>query len=304
MITTDDLLTKRHMVVERLKTNFPWLGRPVKSLGVKSLVNNRTDELTDDAFKNPQPSQDQVTSTDSQLDDENREGLEYRKVIEQQPAYSVLLGMCTDGLVLTLDLTNPAPGAILVAGDRQSGKTRLLKSILASCAAINDPKQVSFQIITANIHEYTDLAELEHCRGLSATHDPQAIRLIEDLYSESEQRRQNPGGQVLLLVIEELHSLVQSLDGNMLPKLLRLIKHGPRLGIWTFASLPSWEVEQTEPNLLEAFRTHLLGYLSDAVMATYLARDEACPAQQLEKGNQFCASVAGEWLSFWICDTK
>ena len=304
MITTDDLLTTRLKVVERLKTNFPWLGRPVKSLGVKSLTNNRTDELKGVAVENSQPAQEQIPSTDSQPDGEHLEGFEYRKLIEQQPAYTVLLGICDDGLALTLDLTNPAPGAILVAGDRQAGKTRLLKSILASAAAINDPTQVSFQIITPNIHEFTDLAEFEHCRGLSASRDPQAARLIEALYNESEQRRQNPGGQVIILVIEELQSLVQSLDGNMLPKLLRLIKHGPRLGIWTFASLPSWEVEQTEPNLLEAFRTHLLGYLSDAVMAAYLARDDACPAEQLKKGYQFCASVAGEWLSFGIYDTK
>ncbi len=61
------------------------------------------------------------------------------------PAASVILGVCEDGLPFMLDLLDHSSGSLLVAGDRRTGKTTLLKTMLASAAYINNPQEVRFR---------------------------------------------------------------------------------------------------------------------------------------------------------------
>ena len=56
--------------------------------------------------------------------------------------YSVVLGVCEDGLPITLELDNPAPGALLISSEHKGGKTRLLRAVLASAMQLNTPDQV------------------------------------------------------------------------------------------------------------------------------------------------------------------
>ena len=107
---------------------------------------------------------------------------------------------------------------------------------------------------------------------------------------------------MILVVIEDIAEVANNLNLTMLTRLHHLIKHGPRLGIWVLATLSSEDLEYADPALLDAFRTHLLGSIADPLAANYLGRDDHCPAPQIEKGRQFCASVEGGWLYFWICD--
>ena len=64
------------------------------------------------------------------------------------PPHSVILGICEDGLPFLFDLTNPAPGSLLIVGDEGSGKSRLVRSVLASAMQLSKPNQLSFSIIT------------------------------------------------------------------------------------------------------------------------------------------------------------
>jgi hypothetical protein len=298
MNTIENRLMSRLKVMERLKTNLPWLGSQAKNLGMKGLGKIQTDELPADFMV-----EDRVAEAPTQEDLPEFPTLQ--SILEENgplSPYTIFLGMCEDGVPLTLNLVNPAPGALLITADPESGKTRLLRSILFSATQINTADQVVFDIIATNPHEYTDLAELDHCQKLLAHRDREASSLIQELFSELEQRKLKPAETMIIFAIEDLIQLAHAIDDALLSKLYHLIKHGPRSGIWTIAVLSSKDVDQIDPNLLEAFRTHLLGYLADPVTATYLARDVNCPAQGLVKGSQFCASVAGDWFSFWICD--
>ena len=300
MNTIENRLINRLKVMERLKTNLPWMGNQVKNLGMKGISKTQTEELPP------------VSTVEDRLAKESKpdgslEISSFQSVIAENgpfAPYTIVLGMCEDGVPLTLNLDNPAPGALLITADPEAGKTRLLRSILFSAAQINSTGQVIFYISADNPHEYTDLAELDHCRKLFAHRDSEAPRIIQELFSELENRKLKTADEMIIFAVEDLTQFAQAFDDALLSKLHHLIKHGPRSGIWTFATLSSNDVDQIDPNLQEAFRTHLLGYLADTDIATYLARDVNCPAQRLVKGSQFCASVSGDWFSFWICDNS
>ncbi len=298
MNTIEDRLINRHKVMDRIMHNFPWLRNQTKNLGIKVTNRYRTDELPPNFFEGdftvPDSAQPLPTGAPS-----------IQSILEtsgEQYPYTIFLGMCEDGILLTIDLTNPAPGALLIAGDTESGKTRLIRSILSSAAMISTSDQVHFFSMAANPHEYTDLAELDNCQKLTGVGGRETTHLIQEIHNELEKRRLEPTDPVILLAIDDLYQLTQGLEATTLFQLHRLIKHGPRYGIWVLASLSSKKINEIDHGLLESFRTRLLSYISDPVAAAFLARDESCPSRSISKGDQFCANVGGEWLNIWICD--
>ena len=72
------------------------------------------------------------------------------------PGGSLLLGLAEDGLPVLLDLYDPAPGPLLVAGDGGSGKTAFLQS-LARAAGLQDSSDIQFGVITPFPEEWISL---------------------------------------------------------------------------------------------------------------------------------------------------
>jgi len=66
-----------------------------------------------------------------------------------------------------------------------------------------------------------------------------------------------------------------------------------------FCPLESAKIEQIDLTILE-HSDHLLA-LSMA-RAGNISPGRGSSSEQLSKGSQFCAFVAGDWFSFWICD--
>lgn len=293
MTTPAERLTSRLKVVDRLRINIPWLSSPTRSPGIQAFTKSTTGEIpANTPGSDPLPADETPAGYPSLQD-----------LLAESGASSPLtlvLGMCEDHLPLMLYLTNPAPGALLAVGDTGAGKTRLVRSALFSAALMNTPEQLTYTLIAADLAEYTDLAEFAHCRKLAPLSDAPSI--IDELFLETEKRRLKPSEPMILVAIEDIAEVANNLNLTMLTRLHHLIKHGPRLGIWVIATLSCEDLEYADPALLDAFRTHLLGSIADPLAANYLGRDDHCPAPQIEKGRQFCASVEGGWLYFWICD--
>jgi hypothetical protein len=222
--------------------------------------------------------------------------------LTEPPQYAALLGACEDGLPFLFDLSNPAPGAILVTGDAAGGKTSLLRSILHSASRLNSPQQLSFDVIARQPDEYIDLDELEHCDAVLAVEEPAAADLISELVQIVETRkRSHPQDPAMILVIDDLAALLSFLDEESFSRLYWLIRHGPRYQVWTLATLASEQASQLDPRFLSAFRTRLFGYMHDERLAQQLASDAGIATRDLEKGRQFYVPYGGEWLRFWIC---
>ncbi len=220
------------------------------------------------------------------------------------PPQSVLIGICDDGLPFLFDLTNPAPGSLLIVGDSGSGKTRLVKSVLASAVRLSKPDQLSFSIITPDASLYQEeMLAIEYCRHFLSPEETSAAKLIESLAQQTEKRRRTSSpGPMVLLVIEDLAACLQSLDDEQFRRFYWLIKHGPRSRIWVLATFDPASIEWMDERILDAFRTRIMGTVGDSELALFLAGDDRFSSASLDAGRQFCVPFGDEWIRFWICD--
>ncbi len=222
--------------------------------------------------------------------------------LTEPPLYATLLGACEDGLPFLIDLTNPAPGAILATADAAGGKTRLLRSVLHSACQLNEPEQLSFNVIARQPDEYQDLNEMDQCQAILPVEEQAIPELIAELVATAEGRKRNgPQDPAMLLVIDDLASLLTFLDEPTYSRLYWLIRHGPRYQVWTLAALSAEQAGELDPRFLSAFRTRLFGYMHDEALAQRLASDDGLATRALEIGRQFYVPYGGEWLRFWIC---
>jgi len=228
-----------------------------------------------------------------------------QRIIDQTGPFSpgsLILGSCEDGLPFILDLTNPAPGALLISGDNGCGKTRLLHSILRSAEALNSPAQVSFSLVVSDPDEYADLSQSPNCQEMLDLKDRSVDDLILALVTAVEQRRYgNARGPSLILAIDDLASFLHYSSDEGAHMLYTILKHGPRSRIWTFATLRSTDANQIDERLIFAFRTRLVGQILESDLATYLANDPESGAGNLDSGSQFCVPFGVDWIRFWIC---
>jgi hypothetical protein len=217
------------------------------------------------------------------------------------PPHSLLLGVCDDGLPFLLDLTNPAPGALLICGDPGVGKTVLMDSILASGLRLNTPSQLNLSVIAAEIEPFMHLAKAEHCQEIFSVGEEVTGDLIGELADLAEERRRTrPTDPAILLVIDDLAGCLDHLDQQAFSRLYWLIRHGPRSRIWTVASLSMERARTIEPQFLSAFRTRLFGRTADRKLVAQLSDDDKLRTARLENG-QFNIPYGGEWLRLWAC---
>jgi len=218
----------------------------------------------------------------------------------EAPDRAVLLGVCDDNLPLLLDLSNPAPGAVLVIGDDESGKTAILRSLVISASWINKPEEVTLQLIADQQDEYYDFDSLFHCA--LAAEDPATGELINSLAQTVKNRiKAGAPDTASILIIDDLTSLLSFNDQNTYEQLYWLIRHGPRYQVWTVASLRSDLIKQVNPRFLTAFRTQLFGYMHDEKLASRLAHIQQLHTRRLEKGSQFYQPMGGGLLRFRVC---
>ena len=214
------------------------------------------------------------------------------------PREALLLGLASDGLPVLLNLHDPHPGPLLVAGDPGTGKTALLQMIAQAAADMHAAGEVQFGVVTNYPDEWGHLAELEHCVGIFPTYHDSAM---DFLHSLSGWAHANKGSQQsVLLLIDDLESM-EHIDFDARQTLRWLLLRGPARRVWPILTLNTERVSQVE-SWLEAFRTRLFGSIQDDHTAETLSGIPSTSLSQLQAGLQFALREGDDWLKFWIPD--
>jgi len=210
------------------------------------------------------------------------------------PQEALFLGMANDGLPVLLNLYDPVPGPILIAGDTSSGKTRLLQTIARAAEILHPSEIVQYGIVTTKPDEWEKLYGSEHNAGIYHAEEENTKELLQSLVTWAHNNKGE--GQSILLLIEGLEKIT-SLDTQTQQNLRWLLLRGPSRRVWTFVTLNASRAE-AQLEWLDFFRTRLFGSVENSEHALLLTGNS--PLNQLATGEEFAMREGSLLLKFWL----
>jgi hypothetical protein len=212
------------------------------------------------------------------------------------PQQALFLGVASDGLPVLLNLHDPHPGPVLVAGDAGSGKTVFLQTIVNSVARTHSSDDLQYGVITSHPDEWESVEITPHHVGIFDTQEKSAQDLISSLAAWAHTNKDSR--QSVLLLIDDLASIA-SLEFDALQNFRWLLLRGPARRVWPIITLDIARREEVA-SWLEIFRTRIFGHSEDALMAAKLGADTTSALDQLVAGIQFSLRENENWLRFWL----
>ena len=212
------------------------------------------------------------------------------------PRQSLFLGVASDGLPVLLNLHDPHPGSMLVAGDAGSGKTAFLQTIVHAVAQTHSSDDVQLGVITAHPEEWESVEATSHSVGIFHTQENSAQDFMSSLATWAHANKQ--ARQSVLLLVDGLESIA-SLDFDSLQNFRWLLLRGPARRVWPIITLNAARREEVK-SWLEIFRTRIFGHIEDELVAAKLGADTTSALNQLVAGIQFSLRENENWLRFWL----
>lgn len=212
------------------------------------------------------------------------------------PSQALLLGVASDGLPVLLNLYDPHPGPMLVAGDAGSGKTAFLQTIAHSVARTHSPDDVQFGVITNYPEEWESIQAFSHNSGVFTVGHASTQEFLHSLTAWAHANKSTR--RCMLLLVDDLES-VASLDPQAVRDFRWLLLRGPARHIWPIVTLSASRYGQVML-WLQSFRTRIFGRIANGRVAEALGGDGAAALNQLEAGLQFSMRERTNWLRFWL----
>lgn len=211
------------------------------------------------------------------------------------PAEALFLGVASDGLPVLLNLHDPLPGPLLIAGDPGAGKTALLQTIACAAGKMHRPQELQFGVLTNHPDEWSELKDIPNHVGTFPLYGKASEDFILSLASWAHGNKSSR--QSVLLLLDDLEA-VSNLDFDAVQNLRWLLLRGPARRVWPIVTLNSRQLNNMEP-WLEAFRTCIFGNIQQAEHIHKLDSGKSNSASLLI-GSEFTMREGENWLRFWI----
>jgi hypothetical protein len=211
------------------------------------------------------------------------------------PKDGLFLGVASDGLPVLLNLSDPRPGALLLLGDSQTGKTDFLQGVACAASTTHSPNHLRFAVVTTHRQEWEEWESTPHCLGVWEASDTSLRDLLFDL---SERVQLSGSHETLLLLVDDLQSLA-NLDSETQENLHWLLANGSSGRVWTIATLNADQASGLHLWVRD-FGTRIYGRIADPVLADRLTPMPGANLRTLFSGAQFCIREKSHWLRFWL----
>lgn len=218
----------------------------------------------------------------------------------QPPAGAALLGSDLEGKPLLLRLTSPDVVHVLVAGMTGSGKTVLMRSLLASLAMFNGPQDLRMLLIDPKGGRgLGSLAALPHAVGPAATTAEMGGAALLDAVEKMERRDAEHVSRPLLVVaIDELVDLLQTGGDQVATAVQRLAQRGREAGIHLVAGTQKPSAAAIGGLLKANFPVRVVGSVASPEDAKVASGIAGTGAEKLLGRGDFLLVGAGQVLRF------
>jgi hypothetical protein len=211
------------------------------------------------------------------------------------PPEALFLGVASDGLPVLLNLHDPIPGPLLIAGDAGTGKTGLLQLISRAAGRIHQPQELQFGVLTGHPDEWSDIENISNNVGVFPLYHQSAEDFILSLASWAHENKTSR--QSVLLLLDDLEA-ASNLNFDARQNLRWLLLRGPARRVWPIITLNPHRMESIGP-WLEAFHTRIFGTIQNPHHISQLGAESA-ELDSLNSGSQFTLQEGDHWLRFWI----
>ncbi len=177
---------------------------------------------------------------------------------------TAVLGVATDGVPLIIRLASPDVTHVLISGAKASGKTQVVRTILASLALFQKPRELQFLVIAENANAFEFLAS-PCLLGEIATTPEGALRHLRWLENELERRENELATQPRLVVaVDEWAELLTRGGREFQVHLMRLAQRGRGVGISLLVCTNKPNASDISAALRANFPVRLIGKHSSA----------------------------------------
>ncbi len=221
------------------------------------------------------------------------------KDLSPLPHAALFLGIADDRLPVLLNLADPVPGPVLIAGDSASGKTRLLKVIAQAVTETHDEDSLRFAVIAEDPTEWESLGDSPNCEGILSFNQPLTTNYLGSLVNWAHTNKPTDGFVLLLIDgLEGLHA-----DESLHQSLRWLLLRGPSRRIWPIVTVKATRASAMS-QWLPSFRTRLCGHISSDRDLAPLVGNAGAAFDDLAAGSQFAMREGRTWLPFWLPATN
>jgi hypothetical protein len=212
------------------------------------------------------------------------------------PREALFLGVAEDRLPVLLNLLDPLPGPVLVAGDQGCGKTAFLQGVARGIEQVHEAQSVQYGVITRFPEEWSGLGDSPHVVDIFPAYKNTAQDFLASLVNWAHANRGDR--QSVLLLIDGL-DCISNLDFDARQHLRWLLLRGPVRRVWPMVTLHPSRLEEVRP-WLEFFHTRLFGRFAHPQEARSLAGQSLRVFGELAAGREFLLRERDNWLKFWI----
>ena len=220
------------------------------------------------------------------------------------PPLTACLGVTDDGRPLLLRLPSPDVAHVLVAGTTGSGKTELMRALLASLALTNRQSKLQFALIDPKSRGFLPLGGLPHVIGEVASSPAAALSLLERLVAEMERRdRENVSSPHIVIAVDELLDLLTTGGKPIEAALTRLAQRGREAGLHLVAGVQKPSAAALGPMLKANFPVRVIGRVGSVEDARVAAGVSGTGAEKLLGRGDFVLVAAGQTVRFqaaWV----
>ena len=215
------------------------------------------------------------------------------------PSCAAVLGLDEEGTPLLLALSSPDVAHVLIAGATGSGKTVLLRSILASLAIHNHLGEVQFILIDPKGRGLAPLAGLPHLLVPPLGQPGEVAGRLAWLAEEMLRRdREGIVSPRIVVAIDELAEVLLTGDHSVAEALTRLTQRGREAGIHVIAATQKPTSALLGPLMKANFPVRLVGSVASADDARVAAGLPGTQAERLGGRGDFILVARGQSCRF------